>query len=365
MKTKFDLSKFVEFVKTNRFTTVSWGITVLLVIGLLGTSLWWDRVGAASPATQLQPTAKPDRGNSTVNLPAPVAAGPTSDPSIDRALDLKTIIPTDRPKLKPITYRVQRGDAVFSIAKHFDIKPATILYSNKDTLNDNPENLSPGMKLTIPPVDGLLYTWKDGDTLQKVADEFDAKVDDILNWPGNNLDLTNPQIQPGTVVMIPGGHRQLIDWTQYIPTISRGATGAGTGTSNLGTANCNGGPVGSGFIWPTNGPHTISGNDYGPTHLGIDISAVYVPVLAAASGVVVIASGGYNYGYGNFVEIDHGNGYATIYAHLSQILVSTCDPVVAGQQIGVSGSSGNSTGPHLHFEIRKGGSNVNPWELLQ
>ena len=68
------------------------------------------------------------------------------------------------------------------------------------------------MTLTIPPVDGLLYTWQQGDTLQKVADEFKAKVDDILNWPGNNLDLTNPQITPGTVIMVPGGQRPLIDW---------------------------------------------------------------------------------------------------------------------------------------------------------
>lgn len=365
MKTKFDLDNLIAYFKANRFSAASWGATVLLVAVLLGSTMWWTRTSAANSITQLQPTANPDQSSPSVGLPASAAAGPTSDPSIERALDLKTIIPTDRPATKPVTYRVQRGDAVFSIAEHFDIKPETILYSNKDTLNDNPENLSPGMQLTIPPVDGLLYTWKEGDTLQSVADQFDAKVDDILNWPGNNLDLTDPQIEPGTVIMIPGGHRELIDWTQFIPTISRGATGAGTGTSNIGGASCSGGPVGSGFIWPTNGPHTISGNDYGPTHLGIDISAVYVPVLAASSGVVVIASGGYNYGYGNFIEIDHGNGYATVYAHLSQINVSVCDAVYAGQQIGVSGNSGNSTGPHLHFEIRKGGSNVNPWELVQ
>ncbi len=166
--------------------------------------------------------------------------------------------------------------------------------------------------------------------------------------------------------MIPGGRRELIDWASFIPTISRGKTGAGTGTSNIGSQSCNGGPIGSGFIWPTNGPHTISGNDYGPGHLGIDISAPEgTPILAASAGVVVIAQGGYNYGYGNFVEIDHGNGYATIYAHLSQINVSVCEGVGAGQLVGSAGSTGNSTGSHLHFEIRNGGANINPWELLQ
>ena len=88
-------------------------------------------------------------------------------------------------------------------------------------------------------------------------------------------------------------------------------------------------------------------------------------MLAASAGVIVIAQGGYNYGYGNFIEIDHGNGYATIYAHLSQINVSVCQGVSAGEVIGISGSTGNSTGAHLHFEIRRGGANINPWELLQ
>jgi murein DD-endopeptidase MepM/ murein hydrolase activator NlpD len=197
-----------------------------------------------------------------------------------------------------------------------------------------------------------------------VADEFKAKADDILSWPGNNLDLTDPKIDPGMVVMIPGGKRELVDWTQFIPTITRGTTG--TGTSNIGTHGCAGGPVGSGFLWPTNGPHTISGNDFGPSHLGIDITATEgVPVLAAAAGVVVMAQGGYNYGYGNVVQIDHGNGYSTVYAHLSQINVSVCQGVFAGEVIGLAGSTGNSTGAHLHFEIRKGGANLNPWELLQ
>jgi murein DD-endopeptidase MepM/ murein hydrolase activator NlpD len=360
----FDLDRISESVKAHRFTWISWGITTLLVAILLGTGLWWTRTGSASGATHPIPTTSSGQGNPTIALPTSVQ-GPDSGATsaIHRQLELKTNIPGDRPPTTTTSYVVVSGDSMFGIAKQFNIKPETILYSNKDVLKDNPENLKPGMTLTIPPVDGVLYQWQSKDTVQAVALQFKAKPDDILNWLGNNIDLTNPQIQPGTLVMIPGGQRALIDWTQFIPTISRGS---GTGTSNVGTHACGGGPVGSGFIWPTHGPHTISGNNFGPTHLGIDITANQGdPVIASAAGVVVMAQGGDNYGYGNVVQIDHGNGYATVYAHLSQINVAVCAPVSAGQVIGLAGSTGNSTGPHLHFEIRKGGTNLDPWNLLQ
>ncbi len=71
-----------------------------------------------------------------------------------------------------------------------------------------------------------------------------------------------------------------------------------------------------------------------------------------------------NYGYGNFIEIDHGNGYATVYAHLSAIGVKVCQPVYAGQAIGAAGATGNATGPHLHFEVRYGGGNKDPWDFV-
>ncbi len=96
-----------------------------------------------------------------------------------------------------------------------------------------------------------------------------------------------------------------------------------TGTSDFGGNACGGGPVASGLGWPAD-DHTLSGNPYGPGHLGIDISAPEGSnVYAAGSGVVTMAQGGYNYGYGNVVQIDHGNGYVTVYAHLSQINVAS------------------------------------------
>jgi murein DD-endopeptidase MepM/ murein hydrolase activator NlpD len=86
-------------------------------------------------------------------------------------------------------------------------------------------------------------------------------------------------------------------------------------------------------------------------------------VLASGDGVVVFA-GWSQYGYGNVVQIDHGNGFSTVYAHLSQINVSTCQAVYGGQVVGMAGTTGNSTGVHLHFEVREGGVNLNPWSIV-
>jgi murein DD-endopeptidase MepM/ murein hydrolase activator NlpD len=164
--------------------------------------------------------------------------------------------------------------------------------------------------------------------------------------------------------MIPGGSRDLRDWTQDLQTAGRSNTGS-TGTSDFGSSACGGGLVGSGFGWPANN-HSISGNGYGPGHLGIDIAANEgEPAYAASAGVVSMSQGGYNYGYGDVIQIDHGNGYVSVYAHLSQRNVGPCDSVGQGTLIGLAGSTGNAFGSHLHFEIRYGGANVNPLDIVQ
>jgi murein DD-endopeptidase MepM/ murein hydrolase activator NlpD len=165
-------------------------------------------------------------------------------------------------------------------------------------------------------------------------------------------------------VMLPGGSRELRNWEADLQTMGRNNNGS-TGTSDFGSNSCGGGPVASGFGWPA-ADHTLSGNPYGPGHLGIDITAPEGSnVYAAGSGVVTMAQDGYNYGYGKVIQIDHGNGYVTVYAHLSQINVGVCQSVAQGSLIGLSGNTGNSFGAHLHFEIRIGGTNVNPYEIVQ
>jgi murein DD-endopeptidase MepM/ murein hydrolase activator NlpD len=370
-----DIRKPIEFVEDHRFSFVSWGATSLLVVALLGSTLWWTQYGSVSAASRPQPTAAPSQ-KPNVGLPASGANSNAAVPSIGRALDLKTDLKAQA-STKPVTYKVEVGDSVFGIAKQYDLKPESILYSNESALNDNPTLLSPGMTLTIPPVDGLLYTWKEGDTIEKVADQFksdlnadkkiDAKdatllADAILNFPGNNLDLTDPVIKPGQVLMIPGGQRELIAWLDFVPTYNR--QGSGAGTSELSPSGCNvgfGSPPG---LWPTAGPHTVSGNGYSPSHQGIDITAsMNMAVLASGSGVVVFV-GWSQYGYGNVIQIDHGDGFSTVYAHLNGFNVSQCQTVQTGQVIGYAGSTGNSTGVHLHFEVRNGGASVDPWGIV-
>ncbi len=325
----------------------------MVVLSLLGYTFWHLTPHPVS-AAQEAPTPTEDSA-------APITA--VTDPAssiqaIVRYVALKTDI-SKKANYNVTEYRVEFGDALFSIAKNFNVKPETVLWANYDLLQDSPDSLRVGQELQIPPTDGVYYKVQEGDTLQSIADKFSATADDILNWPGNDLDLANPKVDPGAYVMVPGGHREFVQW--IIPTVARGRSG----TASIGGSTCGGGPVGStAFIFPT-GNHTLSGNDYWSGHLGIDLAAgLGAPVVASDSGVVTIAQGGWNGGYGNVVMIDHGNGWITVYGHLSQINVTPCQGVGQGQLIGLAGSTGNSTGPHLHFETRLNGGFVNPWSVL-
>ncbi len=130
------------------------------------------------------------------------------------------------------------------------------------------------------------------------------------------------------------------------------------------THSCSNGATGIGaFVWPADN-HSLSGNDYGAEHPGIDIAAGEgAPVYAADSGVVT-AMGNDETGYGNVIQLNHGNGYVTVYAHLSVIGVSMCQSVYTGQWIGTAGNTGNSRGVHLHFEVVQDGWSINPWLVL-
>lgn len=347
---------FLSHLRERAFDIISWGITLLLVLSMLGFAVWWSQNSLVAQAARPQPTLDPKQPTPSVSLPA--LNNTSWHPSLERQIQLKTNIP-ERPRYSAAKYTVVRGDSVFAIAKKFNLKPDTILWANYDVLKDDPHSLKPGQVLVIPPTDGIYYQWQEKDTLEGVAKKFKATVEDILNWPGNDIDLANPTIKPGTWVMIPGGQREYIQW--LIPTIARGSSG----TANVGGSQCPGGAVGSGsFVWPADN-HYLSGNDYWSGHLGIDIAAGEgAPIYAADSGVVTMAQGGWNYGYGNVIQIDHGNGYTTLYAHLSVIGVRVCQSVSAGQWIGNAGSTGNAFGAHLHFEVRLNGGFINPWYVL-
>jgi murein DD-endopeptidase MepM/ murein hydrolase activator NlpD len=369
------MRKLIQTLNQHRFTFVSWALTAVIVFSLVGVALWWVREDSSAAGSP--PASSVTGSRDPVSLPLSTGVGPQPvSASISRGLALKTLL-TGLANTAPVTYRVMQGDSLFAIAKQYNIEPETILYSNEATLNDNPSNLTPGMELIIPPVDGLTYTWKEEDTLDSVADKFKSDLNEdktldekdalllreaIVSWPSNDLDLTDPSVRVGQQIMVPGGQRELVSWLEFVPTINRQS---GTATSELGGGACAAGPGSPPGLWPTDGPHTLSGNNYSGSHLGIDITAsTSTAVLASGSGVVVFA-GFSQYGYGNVVQIDHMDGFATVYGHLSQINVSQCQVVSTGQVIGMAGSTGNSTGVHLHFEVRQGNVNINPWSIVQ
>jgi len=351
------MSTVSSFFKSNSFNFVSWGITIILVAGMVGGAWMWRGNNATPPPSEPLPTAASDE--ETVEVPLPALGAPEAVFSIPREIQIKTNIPADKPRYEPVEYRVTRGDSIFAISESYSLQPETVLWANYDVLQDDPHSLKPGQVLQIPPADGIYYQWKENDSLESVANEFKATVDDILNFPGNDIDLTDPTIESGSWVMLPGGKREFVIW--LVPTVATGASG----TSSTSQSVCPGGAVGSGgFLWPADS-RSLSGNDYWSGHLGIDIAAEEgASVYAADSGVVTMAQGGYNYGYGNVIQIDHGNGYSTVYAHLSVIGVGQCASVSAGQWIGAAGNTGNSQGSHLHFEVRQGGGFISPWFVL-
>jgi len=330
------------------FNLASWGITAVLVAGMLGFALLRMQTPRAAAA---DPGATATATGGTAADPA-LGVSYLQQPAIARKLTLKTIIPA-RPRFEPIEHTVQRGDSITALAKKFGITADTLLFANYDTLQDNPDSLRAGQQLNIPPTDGILYQWKDGDSVEKIAAKYEASPADILSWPGNNVDLTDPTIKTGQWVVIPGGTRASL--AQVIQT-----AGAGTGSTG-----CPPGAVGRNFFsWPA-ANHFLSGNDFSSSHGGIDIAASEGnAVYAADSGVVSMSQDGWNFGYGNVIQIDHGNGFVTLYAHLSLRIVQKCQSVFGGQMIGSAGNTGNSFGAHLHFEIRKGGVHVNPWNYL-
>lgn len=282
-------------------------------------------------------------------------------------------------------YKVQKGESIYSIAAYFSISPETILSFNKISEKE----IVPGLVLEVPPVDGLYYEVKKGDTLNELVEKYKVDLDDITLFNGL---LANENLTVGEEIFIPGAKvekkeekkkdskskskntdknknlaknnskvQTVIDpvlgnLSRYIKYLGRGSTAQKSKLSDLKKYASL--PKYPGYyIMPAPGTsrtQTVHG------HNGSDFAGpVGTPVLAAAGGTVRVAkSSGYNFGYGNYIVVSHPNGSETIYAHLSRVFVNAGQTVTQGQNIGAIGSSGNSTGPHLHFEIRGA---YNPW----
>lgn len=324
-----------------------------------------QQAALAAPEVPLQAgTEQPD--GPTVVLPLFNADG-TFHLGIPRFAMLHTTIPS-RPRVDVITYTVQSGDTVFGIAELFGLRPETIFWGNQAVLNDDPHRLFPDQVLNILPVDGVYHQWSAGENLERVAEFYGVDAQAILDYPGNHMEDfafggDNPEIAPGTMLIVPNGEREFVDFGP--PRISRDNPAV---ASTYGPGHCGSiydGAVGSGtFVWPTTERY-LSGYDYNPAanHPGIDIAGdTGNPIYAADSGVVVYAGWSY-FGYGNLVVIDHGE-WQTLYAHLSEYYVSCGMSVFQGATIGAMGSTGNSSGSHLHFELMYQSAKVNPWDFL-
>ena len=276
--------------------------------------------------------------------------------ALSRKALLHTIVP-NRPRTNVEQYTVIPGDSIYGISQLFNLQPQTIFWGNYEVLADDVHRLSPGQILNILPADGVYYEWRAGNSLNQVADFFGVIPESILSFPANHLnpanigDFDNTVIDPGTWLVIPGGKRDFVTWSA--PMISREDP---TVAKVLGAGSCSGpleGPVGSGtFIWPTPGTR-LSGFDYSPptNHYAIDIGSEDGQTIFAADAGVVVYAGWNDWGYGNVIVIDHGNGWQSLYAFLNGMDVGCGSYVYQGDIIGQMGNTGIARGVQLHFEL--------------
>ncbi|MDD5340830.1 MAG: M23 family metallopeptidase [Patescibacteria group bacterium] len=246
---------------------------------------------------------------------------------------------------QPIEYIVKAGDTVSTIAEEFEITDETIMWQNNLSATSL---IRPGQKLVILPINGVAHTVVKGDTLASIAKKYKADQQKIIDY--NKLADVN-DISIGELLVIPEGQ-------PYRPPI------APTRLAPIQQIFEQPAPVVPGqMVWP-NGCHRIT-QYFKWNHTGVDIACpLGTPIRAAEDGVIK-AVHYLNTGYGHSVDIDHGNGKMTRYGHMTTIYVKEGESVKAGQAIGLEGSTGKSTGPHLHFEVRFWGKVYNPLNYVK
>ncbi len=229
-------------------------------------------------------------------------------------------------------YVVREGDSLSGIAKMFGVSTNTIIWANN---LERGGIIRAGQMLVILPVSGVNYTVQKGDTIQSIAKKFKADADEIADF--NEL-AEGVRLAVGDELIIPDGEI--------------GAPAASiTRPSSGGKVDMSGPSYAGYYVHPVPGSRRSQGLH---GHNGVDLAApVGTPVIASASGTVIVSREyGWNGGYGNYIVINHANGTQTLYAHNSRNIVVPGSSVVQGQVIGYVGSTGRSTGPHVHFEIR-------------
>lgn len=249
----------------------------------------------------------------------------------------------DRPRLDIITYTVQLGDTVYDLSQRFHVSPETLMWANGN-LEDNPDLLRLGQKLVVLPVSGVYHKAVKGDTVTSIAKKYKVPASTIVSYAWNKLTDINQPLAVGQMLIVPSGEKPFVARALGFATAPNSAR-KGTGA----------------LMWPASARIT---QRFWSRHPGIDLAAPLGSPIKAADAGYVVAAGWSPYGYGYHVVIDHGNQMQTLYAHLSKFSVKVGDSVTRGQVIGNVGSTGNSTGPHLHFEVRVRGAQRNPLSML-
>lgn len=258
-----------------------------------------------------------------------------------------------------LTYTVQPGDSVLGIAERFNLDGHTILWANEE-LDNNPDFLRLGQTLNILPVDGVYHTVASGETVENIAKEYEVEPSAITDYSGN--DLESPyELEAGDKLIVPGGVKPEPEPAPQRQVTEQRTTTAPQDAQEAPTAPQDAQRGTGSFVWPMSGRIT---QRYWSAHRAIDIAApIGTPIVAADAGRVVTSE--YNRGgYGRMIVIDHGNGYRTLYAHLNASFVGVGESVSRGQLIGHCGTTGWSTGPHLHLEIIRNGVQQNPMTYL-
>jgi len=257
----------------------------------------------------------------------------------------ETVVPTNRPRSEIIDYKVASGDTLSGLSDRFGVSVDSIKWANAMTEDNN--TIHPGNVLKIPPVTGVVYKVKEGDTLENIAKNYSADMQTIVDFPFNYIDDTLA-LRPGQTLYVPNGVVPKPNPPKVtVPKVSINNFVAG----------------GSGLLsWPV--PANIS-QYYSWFHTAIDLANPYgTPIYAAASGKV-IDSKKQTYSFGWYCIVDIGDGYTVAYAHMSVLACNLGETVQRGQYIGAVGMTGRATGPHLHLEVRRYGQPVNPLSLLK
>jgi murein DD-endopeptidase MepM/ murein hydrolase activator NlpD len=321
-------------------------LCMVIAAVMAGQSGPFARPVAPVPSLPLRPQTQPDL---LVSQPLPANASKPADP-VASAPNAGAVpppaaapaLPASQEAVKSralVKYKVAPGDTPGEIAERFGISTDTLLQANDIT---DPGGLQIGEELVILPVSGVLHTVASGDNLHDLALLYGVTPESIAEY--NRLADPN-SLQVGEKLIVPGGKIQ-----------------AGRGGSSRGGRPTSSGMASGSFRWPVGGSITQYFGENG--HTGIDLANnLGTPVYAADGGVVVTALK-LGYGYGWHLVIDHGNGYQTLYGHLSAFFVDYGEKVNKGDRIGSVGSTGLSTGPHLHFEVIQNGARVNPLKFL-